>query len=443
MSIVLPALQGPKTPAFESFKSYTAPVCCPIEPVGRYFLAHATRTLRGHTWSEYEKLEAEKNVKQVEKDEDADLGDEEQSEELLSHEPREWKTADLYAVLGLSHLRWRATDDQIRRAYRKQILKHHPDKKSAFGGLDQDDFFKIIHKAFEVMTNPTKRAQFDSVDELAIVAPPSLKSQYDFYEAWGPVFESQAHFSKTQPVPQLGDPNSTKEEVDAFYRFWGRFESWKSFEFKDEDVPDDSANRDHKRYIERKNISNRKKLKQEDNKLLNGMVTRAQKEDPRLKAWKEASKTEKEKAKWEKEAGARAAAEAAAKKKAEAEAKKKAQAEAKKKAQTVAKKTQSGPKRNQESRGGGDKASREANKQNKRAIRGALASTNYFNDEVNSALIEEDFDLIMRNLSDSQLATLASQSEGDAETVKAAILEVVSELTRAGLLGAGELKYFV
>ncbi|RKP28841.1 DnaJ-domain-containing protein, partial [Metschnikowia bicuspidata] len=327
----------------------------------------------------------------------------------------------------LSHLRWRATDDQIRRAYRKQVLKHHPDKKSAFGGLDQDDFFKIIQKAFEVMTNPTKRAQFDSVDELTTVAPPSLKSQYDFYEAWGPVFESQAHFSKKQPVPQLGDANSTKEEVDAFYRFWGRFESWKSFEFKDEDVPDDSANRDHKRYIERKNISNRKKLKQEDNKLLNGMVTRAQKEDPRLKAWKEACKAEKEKAKWEKEAGAHAAAEAAAKKKAEAEAKKKAQAEAKKKAQADAKK----------------KTQSEANKQKKRAIRGAVASTNYFNDEVNSALIEEDFDLIMRNLSDSQLATLASQSEGDAETVKAAILEVVSELTSAGLLGAGELKYFV
>ena len=100
----------------------------PIEPVGRYFLAHASRTLRGHTWSEFEKLEAEKNVKQIEVNEDEDLGDEEQSEELLEHDPREWKTANLYAVLGLSHLRSKATEDQIRRAHRKQVLKHHPDK---------------------------------------------------------------------------------------------------------------------------------------------------------------------------------------------------------------------------------------------------------------------------------------------------------------------------
>ena len=106
--------------------------------------------MRGHTWSEFEKLEAEKNVKQIEVNEDEDLGDEEQSEELLEHDPREWKTANLYAVLGLSHLRSKATEDQIRRAHRKQVLKHHPDKKSASGGLENDGFFKIIQKPLKL-----------------------------------------------------------------------------------------------------------------------------------------------------------------------------------------------------------------------------------------------------------------------------------------------------
>lgn len=424
MSIVLPALQGPKTPAFESVKTYSAPARRPIEPVGRYFLAHATRTLRGHTWSEFEKLEAERNVKQIETNEDEDLGDEEQSAELLSHDPREWKEVDLYAVLGLSHLRWRATEDQIRRAHRKQVLKHHPDKKSAAGGLDQDGFFKIIQKAFEVMLDSNKRQQFDSVDENAVVAPPAPKTSYDFFEAWGPVFASEAHFSKKQPVPLLGDADSTKEEVDAFYRFWGGFDSWKSFEFKDEDVPDDTANRDHKRYIERKNISNRKKLKVEDNKRINEMVSRAQAEDPRIKQFKEAAKKEKERQKWEKEAGSRAAAQ----KKADEEA-------AKKKAEEEAAKAKVDNKKSKE-------AAKSAKKKSKRAIRGGAKEKAYFGDESEAAAIDADIDLLLEKLDDVQLADLASKVGGDAADVKAAYTAAIAELTASGSLKAGLIKYF-
>lgn len=428
MSIVLPALQGPKTPAFESVKPYSAPVRRPIEPVGRYFLAHATRTLRGHTWSEFEKLEAEKNVKQIETNEDEDLGDEEQSAELLAHDPREWKSADLYAVLGLSHLRWKATEDQIRRAHRKQVLKHHPDKKSAAGGLDQDGFFKIIQKAFETMLDKTKRLQYDSVDENAVVAPPAPKSEYDFFEAWGPVFESEAHFSKKQPVPSLGNADASKEEVDAFYKFWGAFDSWKTFEFKDEDVPDDTANRDHKRYIERKNISNRKKLKVEDNKRIIEMVLRAQAEDPRIRKFKEEAKKEKERQKWEREAGSRKAAEeAAAKKAAEEEAAKKAaEEEAAQKAN--AKKAK--------------EAAKSAKKKNKRAVRGAAKDKAYFGDEARSADIDADIELLLEKLDDVQLADVASKVAGDAAEAKAALANAVSELV-AGGYKASYFKYFV
>lgn len=428
MSIVLPALQGAKTPAFESVKPFSAPVRRPIEPVGRYFLAHATRTLRGHTWSEFEKLEAEKNVKQIEANEDEDLGDEEQSPELLAHDPREWKTADLYAVLGLSHLRWAATEDQIRRAHRKQVLKHHPDKKSAAGGLDQDDFFKIIQKAFETMMDPTKRQQFDSVDENAVVRPPAPKSEYDFFEAWTPVFESEAHFSKKQPVPALGTMESTKEEVDAFYRFWGSFDSWKTFEFKDEDVPDDTANRDHKRYIERKNISNRKKLKVEDNKRIIEMVLRAQAEDPRIKMFKEAAKKAKEAAKWERDAGSRKAAEEAAAKKAAEEA-------AAKKALEDAASQKADAKKAKE-------AAKSAKKKNKRAIRSAAKDQAYFGDDAKAADIDADIELLLEKLDDVQLGEVAGKVAGDAGEAKAALAAAVAQLTASGV-PASYFKYFV
>ncbi|KAK7679766.1 hypothetical protein QCA50_017269 [Cerrena zonata] len=427
MSITLPALPSGKTDSFKAHGKYSSPNRRPIEPVGRHFLAHASRTLRGHTWSEYEKLEAERNVKQIETNEDEDLGDEEQSEELLAHDPREWKTADLYAVLGLSNLRWRATEDQIRRAHRKQVLKHHPDKKSASGGLDQDGFFKIIQKSLEIMTDSVKRQQYDSVDENANILPPAPKTQYDFFEAWGPVFESEGRFSKKQPVPSLGTLESSQADVDKFYQFWGKFDSWKTFEFKDEDVPDDTANRDHKRYIERKNISNRKKLKQEDNKRVIDLVERAHNEDPRIKLFKEAAKKEKERKKWEREAGSRQAAEEAARKKAEEEA-------AAKKAAEEAASTKANSKKAKE-------AAKAAKKKNKRAIRGAAKDNDYFGDSAKAADIDADIDLLIESFSDAQLVDVAGKV-ADASAAKAAIQSAASELIGAGKLSASTLKYF-
>ena len=47
-------------------------------------------------------------------------------------------------MLGLSKHRWRATPDQIKRAHRKKVLRHHPDKKAALGDRDENDsFFKV------------------------------------------------------------------------------------------------------------------------------------------------------------------------------------------------------------------------------------------------------------------------------------------------------------
>lgn len=426
MSIVLPS---GTTDGFKATGKYSAPVRRPIEPVGRYFLAHASRTLRGHTWSEFEKLEAEKNVKQIEVNEDEDLGDEEQSAELLEHDPREWKTANLYAVLGLSHLRSKATEDQIRRAHRKQVLKHHPDKKSASGGLENDGFFKIIQKAFEVMLDPVKRRQYDSVDVENDPQPPAPKSKYDFFEAWGPVFESESRFSTKQPVPLLGTLESTKEEVDAFYHFWGRFDSWKTFEFKDEDVPDDTANRDHKRYIERKNVANRKKLKQEDNKRIIEIVERAHAEDPRIKLFKDQAKKEKAAKKWEKEAGSRKAAE-------EAAAKKAAEEEAAKKAAEEAAAAKAGSKKAKE-------AAKAAKKKNKRAIRGAAKDNDYFGDAAKATEIDADIDLLLEKFDDVKLGEVAGKvKDADAASAKAAITEAAKELIAAGSLDASYLKYF-
>lgn len=398
--------------------SFSASINRPVEPLGPFFLAHATRTLKGHTWSEYEQHVASQNVVSVEaKDADEDLFDAEiNDKELLAHDPRDWKTADLYAALGMSKLRYRATPEQIVKAHRRAVLQHHPDKKGVKGGLDQDGFFKIIQKAYETLLDPIKRRQYDSVDEEAHVEPPSGKiaDAEAFFKAWSPVFESEARFSTKQPAPAFGDANSTKAEVDAFYKFWNNLDSWRSFEFLDEDVPDDTSNRDHKRYIEKKNNNARRKKKTDDNKRISDLVKRAQNEDPRIKAFKEAEKAEKAKKKWDREAGDRAAAEAA-KAKAEAEAKAKAEAEAAEKA-------------SKENSKKAKEAAKAAKKKNKRAIRNAGKDTEYFGEAASAAAIDGDLEALLEFLDDEKLAAVSgSLKDADASAVKATLVSACAE----------------
>lgn len=59
---------------------------------------------------------------------------------------------DYYSILGVEKT---ASDDEIKRAYRKMAHQHHPDK-----GGDQEKF-KEVNEAYQVLGNPEKRQQFD------------------------------------------------------------------------------------------------------------------------------------------------------------------------------------------------------------------------------------------------------------------------------------------
>lgn len=63
---------------------------------------------------------------------------------------------DYYEVLGVSK---GATKEVIKKAYRKEALKHHPDKNP--GNKEAEEKFKEAAEAYEVLSNDEKRARYD------------------------------------------------------------------------------------------------------------------------------------------------------------------------------------------------------------------------------------------------------------------------------------------
>jgi DnaJ-class molecular chaperone len=62
-------------------------------------------------------------------------------------------SCDLYRVLGLNK---DATQDDIKRTYKKLALKHHPDKNAG-----NDLQFKKINEAYQILSNVDKRKVYD------------------------------------------------------------------------------------------------------------------------------------------------------------------------------------------------------------------------------------------------------------------------------------------
>jgi len=67
---------------------------------------------------------------------------------------------DYYKVLGVEKS---ATQDQIKKAYRKLAVKYHPDKNA--GNKEAEEKFKEINEANEVLSDAAKRKKYDELGE--------------------------------------------------------------------------------------------------------------------------------------------------------------------------------------------------------------------------------------------------------------------------------------
>jgi len=219
-------------------------------------------------------------------------------EYLRSLDPKETQEQDHYKVLGISKLRFLATDDQIKKAHRHKVLRHHPDKRKAAGEdiKEDDDYFSCITKAFEILGNPVKRRSFDSCDPTFDDDVPEVlkkEKQDDFIKKFCPAFDTNTRWSVKTPVPKLGAMDSNREDVDRFYSFWYDFDSWREYSYLDEEDKEKAGDKWERREIDKINKAQRKEKKADETKRIRKLVDNAYNSDPRIARFREEEKNEK------------------------------------------------------------------------------------------------------------------------------------------------------
>ena len=91
---------------------------------------------------------------------------------------------DYYEVLGVQR---NATEDDIRRAFRKLAFDHHPDRNSDPGSAER---FKEINEAYEVLRDPEKRRRYDRYGHAGLegLNVPNFHNAQSVFDLFGDLF---------------------------------------------------------------------------------------------------------------------------------------------------------------------------------------------------------------------------------------------------------------
>jgi molecular chaperone DnaJ len=83
-------------------------------------------------------------------------------------------TRDYYEVLGISRT---ASEQEIKSAYRKLALRHHPDRNP--GNRDAEEKFKEAAEAYAVLADPQKRSMYDRFGHAGVSAGAGAGAGFD------------------------------------------------------------------------------------------------------------------------------------------------------------------------------------------------------------------------------------------------------------------------
>jgi len=101
---------------------------------------------------------------------------------------------DYYEILGLAK---NASEDDIKKAYRKLAMKHHPDRNQGDQAKKSEEKFKEAKEAYEMLSDPQKRAAYDQYGHAGVDpnmggsgfrGGPGAEGFGGFAEAFGDIF---------------------------------------------------------------------------------------------------------------------------------------------------------------------------------------------------------------------------------------------------------------
>lgn len=102
-------------------------------------------------------------------------------------------TRDYYEILGIERT---ATEHEIKSAYRKAALKFHPDRNP--GDREAEEKFKESSEAYEVLSDPQKRATYDRFGHQGLSGQgfSGFQDVGDIFSSFGSIFEEFFGFSQ-------------------------------------------------------------------------------------------------------------------------------------------------------------------------------------------------------------------------------------------------------
>lgn len=112
---------------------------------------------------------------------------------------------DYYEILGVHR---DATDDELKKAYRKMALQYHPDRNP--GNKEAEEKFKESAEAYEVLSNPEKRNLYDQFghEGLRSTGFSGFRGFEDIFSSFGDIFGFGDLFGSTmgrrRSGPQAG-----------------------------------------------------------------------------------------------------------------------------------------------------------------------------------------------------------------------------------------------
>lgn len=224
-----------------------------------------------------------------------------------------------YELLGIEK---QATDDEIKKAYRKKALALHPDRN--YGNEEAaTKTFAEVQAAYEILSDPQERSWYDSHeqsilrgddgsrdDSAAYRAPVGTTSADDltrlvrkfnrnveFTDApsgfFGFIRDTFEQLAKEEEVaawesgdgieyPSFGHKDDDYGDiVKNFYAVWSGFSTSKSFAWEDRYRTSEAPDRFIRRRMEQENLRLRKDAKQEYNDAVRSLVAFVRKRDPR------------------------------------------------------------------------------------------------------------------------------------------------------------------